>query len=54
MYVLLTGLSVIEASSFVALSSAGLYCVQMDQIGDGSDYRRWPVTAGNDPVPKIL
>lgn len=57
MYVLLTGLSVIEASSFVASPSAGLYCGQMgaevirvDQIGGGPDYRRWPVTAGNDSL----
>ncbi|MBW8297821.1 CoA transferase [Sphingopyxis sp.] len=57
MYDLLTGLSVIEASSFVASPTAGLYCAQMgaevirvDQIGGGPDYRRWPVTAGNDSL----
>ncbi len=54
MYDLLAGLSVIEASSFVASPTAGLYCAQMgaevirvDQIGGGPDFRRWPVTAAN-------
>lgn len=54
MYDLLGGLSVIEASSFVASPTAGLYCAQMgaevirvDQIGGGPDFHRWPVTAGN-------
>jgi len=57
MYNLLSGLSVIEASSFVASPSAGLYCAQMgaevirvDQIGGGPDFRRWPVTASNDSL----
>ncbi len=57
MYDLLTGLSVIEASSFVASPTAGLYCAQMgaevirvDQIGGGPDFRRWPVTEGNDSL----
>ncbi|MCW5645795.1 MAG: CoA transferase [Sphingopyxis sp.] len=57
MYDLLTGLSVIEASSFVASPIAGLYCAQMgaevirvDQIGGGPDFRRWPVTDGNDSL----
>jgi 2-methylfumaryl-CoA isomerase len=51
MYPLLTGLSVIEASSFVASPTAGLYLAQMgaeiirvDQIGGGPDYHRWPKT----------
>jgi 2-methylfumaryl-CoA isomerase len=51
MYPILTGLSVIEASSFVASPSAGLYLAQMgaeiirvDQIGGGPDYHRWPKT----------
>jgi 2-methylfumaryl-CoA isomerase len=51
MYPILTGLSVIEASSFVASPSAGLYLAQMgaeiirvDQIGGGPDYNRWPKT----------
>jgi len=57
MYDLLRGLSVIEASSFVASPTAGLYCAQMgaevirvDQIGGGPDFRRWPVTANNDSL----
>ena len=57
MYNLLTGLSVVEASSFVASPTAGLYCAQMgaevirvDQIGGGPDFRRWPVTDGNDSL----
>jgi 2-methylfumaryl-CoA isomerase len=52
MYPLLTGLSVIEASSFVASPTAGLYCAQMgadvirvDQIGGGPDFNRWPLAA---------
>ncbi|MGW8202248.1 CoA transferase [Sphingomonas bisphenolicum] len=57
MYQLLSGLSVIEASSFVASPTAGLYCAQLgadvirvDQIGGGPDFRRWPVTADNDSL----
>jgi 2-methylfumaryl-CoA isomerase len=57
MYNLLSGLSVIEASSFVASPTAGLYCAQMgaevirvDQAGGGPDYRRWPVTAENNSL----
>jgi 2-methylfumaryl-CoA isomerase len=53
MYHLLHGLSVIEASSFVASPSAGLYLAQMgaevirvDQIGGGPDFNRWPKTDG--------
>ena len=49
MYDLLGGLTIIEASSFVASPSAGLYLAQMgaeviriDQIGGGPDFRRWP------------
>ena len=49
MYDLLNGLSVIEASSFVASPTAGLYLAQMgaevirvDQIGGGPDFNRWP------------
>jgi 2-methylfumaryl-CoA isomerase len=51
MYSLLAGLSVIEASSFVASPTAGLYLAQMgaevirvDQIGGGPDFNRWPKT----------
>ncbi len=50
MYNLLPALSVIEASSFVASPTAGLYLAQMgaevirvDQIGGGPDYGRWPI-----------
>ena len=50
-YSLLTGLTVIEASSFVASPSAGLYLAQMgarvirvDQAGGGLDFKRWPKT----------
>ena len=57
MYDLLANLSIIEASSFVASPSAGLYCAQMgaevirvDQVGGGPDYHRWPVTANNDSL----
>ena len=53
MYDLLPSLSVIEASSFVASPTAGLYLAQMgaevirvDQIGGGPDFNRWPL-AGN-------
>lgn len=49
MYQLLGSTHVIEASSFVAAPTAGLYLAQMgasvirvDQIGGGPDYRRWP------------
>jgi 2-methylfumaryl-CoA isomerase len=48
-YSLLSHLSIIEASSFVASPTAGLYLAQLgaevirvDQIGGGPDFRRWP------------
>ncbi|MDN3646712.1 CoA transferase [Pontixanthobacter aestiaquae] len=51
MYTLLSGLSLIEVSSFVASPTAGLYCAQMgaevirvDQIGGGLDYDRYQLT----------
>jgi 2-methylfumaryl-CoA isomerase len=51
-YNLLSGLSIIEASSFVASPSAGLYCAQLgaevirvDTIGGGLDYHRYMLTA---------
>lgn len=57
MYDVLGGLSVIEASSFVASPTAGLYCAQLgaevirvDQIGGGPDFRRWPVTDAGDSL----
>jgi 2-methylfumaryl-CoA isomerase len=49
MYSLLTGLRVVEASSFIASPSCGLYLAQMgaeviriDQLGGGLDFHRWP------------
>ncbi len=57
MYHLLNQLTLIEASSFVAAPTAGLYCAQLgaevirvDQIGGGPDFRRWPVTEANDSL----
>ena len=57
MYNLLDGLRIIEASSFVASPTAGLYCAQfgaevirVDQVGGGPDHRRWPVTEANDSL----
>lgn len=57
MYDILSGLSVVEVSSFVASPTAGLYCAQfgaevirVDQIGGGQDFRRWPVTARQDSL----
>lgn len=53
MYNILSGLSVVEVSSFVASPTAGLYCAQMgaevirvDQIGGGLDYDRYMLTKG--------
>jgi 2-methylfumaryl-CoA isomerase len=52
MYNLLTGLSIIEASSFVASPTAGLYCAQLgaevirvDHVAGGLDYDRYMLTA---------
>lgn len=49
---LLTGLTVVEASSFVAAPSAGLHLallgarvIRVDQAGGGPDFRRWPLAA---------
>ncbi len=57
MYPLLTDISLIEVSSFVASPTAGLYLAQMgaevirvDQIGGGQDFKRWPETQGNDSL----
>lgn len=57
MYDLLGGISVIEASSFVASPTAGLYLAQMgaevirvDQIGGGPDYNRWPQAPGGQSL----
>ena len=55
MYGILKGLRVIEASSFVASPSAGLYLAQLgaevirvDTIGGGPDYKRWPKSNNDD------
>ena len=52
MYQLLSDVSIVEVSSFVASPTAGLYCAQMgaevvrvDQIGGGLDYDRYMLTA---------
>jgi 2-methylfumaryl-CoA isomerase len=57
MYPLLKGLTVIEASSFVASPTCGLYLAQMgaevirvDPIGGGPDFHRWPVTGAGDSL----
>ncbi len=57
MYDLLSGLRIVEASSFVASPTAGLYFAQMgadvirvDQTGGGPDFHRWPVTQANDSL----
>ncbi len=54
---LLSGLTVVEASSFVAAPSAGLYLAQLgatvirvDQAGGGPDYRRWPLAPSGDSL----
>ena len=57
MYDILSGLTVVEVSSFVASPTIGLYLAQLgaevikvDQIGGGQDFRRWPVTENNDSL----
>lgn len=57
MYDLLSGITVIEVSSFVASPTIGLYLAQfgaevirVDQIGGGQDFRRWPVTPEGDSL----
>lgn len=57
MYNLLSGISVVEVSSFVASPTAGLYMAQfgadvirVDQIGGGQDFHRWPVNDRNDSL----
>jgi 2-methylfumaryl-CoA isomerase len=52
MYPLLNGLTIVEASSFVASPTAGLYLAQLgarvirvDQVGGGPDFNRWPQAA---------
>ncbi|MXO75573.1 carnitine dehydratase [Altererythrobacter aerius] len=58
MYRLLSDLSIVEVSSFVASPTAGLYCAQMgaeviriDQIGGGLDYDRYMQTAEGRSLP---
>jgi 2-methylfumaryl-CoA isomerase len=50
---LLSGLTVVEAASFIAAPSAALHLAQMgarviriDQVGGGPDYLRWPLAPG--------
>jgi 2-methylfumaryl-CoA isomerase len=57
MYKLLSGLSVVEASSFFASPTAGLYLAQIgaevirvDQVGGGPDSRRWPRGPGGSSL----
>ena len=57
MYSMLKNITVIEASSFVASPTAGLYLAQfgaevirVDQIGGGPDYKRWPLSDGGDSL----
>ena len=57
MYQLLKGMRIVEASSFVASPTAGLYCAQMgaeviriDQIGGGPDFHRWPRAASGSSL----
>jgi len=52
MYELLDGMRIVEAASFIAAPSAGLYLSQMgaevirvDPIGGGPDFARWPRSA---------
>jgi 2-methylfumaryl-CoA isomerase len=56
-YALLQNLTLIEASSFVASPTAGLYLAQMgaevirvDQVGGGPDYKRWPLAENGDSL----
>lgn len=57
MYSLLSGVTIIEASSFVASPTAGLYLAQfgaevirIDQIGGGPDFKRWPLSENGDSL----
>lgn len=54
---ILEGMRVIEGSAFVAAPLAGMTLAQMgadvirfDPLGGGLDYRRWPVTKGNESL----
>jgi 2-methylfumaryl-CoA isomerase len=54
---ILSGLSIIEGSAFVAaplggmtLAQLGADVIRFDQIGGGLDYRRWPVTGSGQSL----
>ena len=54
---ILSGLSVVEGSAFVAaplggmtLAQLGADVIRFDQIGGGLDHRRWPVTEGGQSL----
>src|SRR3981189_582097 len=53
----LTGVRIIEISSFVAVPLAGMTLAQLgaevirvDPVGGAADYHRWPVTQGGDRI----
>jgi len=53
----LTGLSIVEGSAFVAAPTCGMTLAQMgadvirfDLPGGGIDYRRWPVTESGTSI----
>ncbi|AWZ23119.1 2-methylfumaryl-CoA isomerase [Rhodococcus pyridinivorans] len=53
----LAGVRVVEVSSFVAaplcgmtLAALGADVIRVDPIGGAADYRRWPVTDGNESI----
>lgn len=53
----LSGVRIIEISSFVAVPLAGMTLAQLgaevirvDPVGGAADYRRWPVTAAGDSI----
>jgi len=57
MYDILQGLRVVEAASFVAGPSSGLYLqqygaevIRLDPVTGPPDYRRWPLSAGGDSL----
>jgi 2-methylfumaryl-CoA isomerase len=53
----LSGIRIVEISSFVAVPLAGMTLAQLgaevirvDPIGGAPDYRRWPITAGGESI----
>ncbi|MCW1960237.1 MAG: CoA transferase [Mycobacterium sp.] len=53
----LSGVRIVEISSFVAVPLAGMTLAQLgaevvriDPVGGAADYRRWPVTPGGDSI----